>query len=205
MKNKENEKASEIIKRVVRENKAGLSPEELKRHEDVMIKIFEKGMLPAEAMGFSQDFLEYVYTFAYTLFQQNKIEEASQLYRWLKKMVPLNQKYIIALAHCFIQQKNWIGAVENLMELAYMNLEDPYPFAKICDCLIESGDLAGALIAIDKAIIRAGDKQEYATEKERWSMSYEYLLSQLEIDPEIIEKVRAKREEKNLNSVERRK
>lgn len=189
----------EVIKKTIGENQAGLTPEELKMQEDLMIKIFDEGMFPAEAMGLSGDFLEYVYKYAYNLYQQNKIEEASQLYRWLKAMNPLNQKYSIALTQCFIQQKNWLAAVALLMQLAYLNPEDPIPFEKMSECLTEAGDLAGALVAIDKAIERAGNKKEYATEKEKWLMSYEFLLFQLNIDPAIVEKVRAERQNKILN------
>ena len=95
--NKEDINMREIIKNVVNENKVGLTPEELKREEEAMIKIFEMGFFPAEALGFSQEFLDYVYKYAYVLYQQNKIEEASQLYRWLKLMDPSDLIYTIAL------------------------------------------------------------------------------------------------------------
>lgn len=186
----------EVIQRVVQANKQGLTPEELKLQEEAMIKIFEEGMMPAEALGFSEDFLEYVYKFAYSLYQQNKIEEAKQLYIWLKAMVPFHEKYTIALTHCLIQQKQWAAAVSYLMELAYLNPNNPLPFEKMCECLIEAGDFAGALTAIDKAIQRAGDLPEYAKEKEKWIMNYEYILSQLNIDPALVEKVRAERKKK---------
>lgn len=203
METKKNEiNIRETIKKVVYANKTGLPPEKLKEHEDLMIKIFQYGILPADAMGLSEDFLEYVYKYAYALYQQSKIEEARQLYIWLKVMNPVNQKYTIALTHCSILQKNWKEAVTNLMELAFLNLEDPLPFQKMSECLVEAGDLAGALIAIDKAIERAGDRKEYAMEKEKWLMTFESLLVQMKIDPEIIAKVRAEyKESEKLNTV----
>ncbi|QLH36286.1 MAG: hypothetical protein HWD61_09225 [Parachlamydiaceae bacterium] len=183
-------------KKVISQNAAGLTPEELKRHEKAMIDIFEKGILPAEALGFSEEFLNHVYRYAYNLYQQNKIEEASQLFRWLKAMVPAYPKFTIALIQCFIQQKNWLAAVANLMELAYQDLEDPMPFVKMSECLMEAEDYGGALITMEKAIERAGNKQQYAQEKERWIMNYDYILSKLNIDPAIVQKVREER--KNL-------
>lgn len=197
----ENIDKRELIKKIVNKNKQGLTSEELQLQEDAMIKIFEEGLLPGEALGFSEEFLEYVYKYAYGLYQQNKIEEASQLYRWLKTMDPTNTSYTTALTICFIQQKKWGAAVTYLMELAYLNPEDPYPFEKMSECLIKAEDLPEALIAIEKAIQRAGDKKEYATDKAKWVMSYEHILSQLNIDPAIIAKVRAERATyKNLNT-----
>ncbi len=195
----------EMIKKIVSKNKAGLTPEQLEREEKAMIDIFEKGMLPAQALGFSQEFLDYVYQFAYSLYQKNQIEEASQLYRWLKRMMPIDQKYTIALIQCLIQQKKWLGAISCLMELAYFNLDDPMPFKKMSDCLSELGDLPGALVAIDKAITRAEDKKEYAKEKEKWILTYEHILSQLKIDPAIIERINAEYDKKTLNKTNVRK
>lgn len=190
---------SEIIRRIVRENKAGLTPEELESQEEAMINIFERNMLPADALGFSEDFLKYVYKFAYTLYQQNKIEEASQLFRWLKVMVPFYPKYTKALIQCFILQKKWGPAITYLLELAYQDFEDPMPFAKISECLMEAEDYAGALIATEKAIQRAGDKKQYAHKKEQWLMNYDYILSQLKIDPKILEKVHREQSSPNIN------
>lgn len=190
---------NEIIKKVVSANKVGLTAEQLQQQEEAMKKIFEEGMPPGQALGFSKDFLEYVYKFAYSLYQQNKIEEASQLYRWLKAMDPFNTKFIVAIMNCYVLQKKWLPAVAELMELAYINPEDPLPFEKMCDCLLEVDDLTEALVAIEKAIERAGDKVEFEQEKEKWRMKYNYILNQLNIDPAIIEKIRA--ESKHLNEV----
>lgn len=203
MENADNEEfnISEIIKKTVYANKLNLTPEQLEKQEEVMKKIFEEGMLPGQALGFSEKFLEYVYKYAYSFYQQNKIEEAGQLCRWLKTMSPYNSKFTIALIHCLIQQKNWLGATSYLMELAYLNPKDPEPFEKMCDCLLELDDLPGALVAINKAIDRAGDKSEYTKEKEKWRMKYDSILSQLNIDPAIIEKVRAQRQANSLNEV----
>lgn len=199
-KNNEGITVREIIKKVVHANKTGLNPEELKAQEKAMIKIFEKGMIPGKALGFSAEFLEYVYKFAYSLYQQNKIEEAAQLYLWLKTMVPFNETYTIALINCRIHQKKWIQAVSYLMELTYLHPKDPFPFEKICDCLMEEGDLRGALIAIHEAIERAGNKKEYAQNKARWLMNYDFILSQINSDADLPEKGADEKEgNKNLN------
>lgn len=199
MTDKEEINIRELIKEIVAQNKAGLTPQQLAKEEKVLRDIYEKGELPAKALGFNEEFLDYVYRFAYILYQKNQIEEASQLYRWLKFMMPFEQKYTIALIQCFIQQKKWLTAISYLLELAYFNMEDPWPFKKISDCLVEMGDLPGALVTIDKAITRAGNKQEYAQEKEKWILSYEHILSQLHIDPAIIAKVNAEYEKKDIN------
>ncbi len=196
--NKDNVDIRETIKAVVKKNKGDLTPQEIEMQEDALIKIFEQGMLPVEAQGFNDDFLEDVYAFAYTLYQQNKIEEASQLYRWLNRMIPVNEKYIAALIHCFILQKKWAGAVSYLMRLAYLNPEDPLPFVKMSECLIEANDFPEALIVLDKAIQRAEGKPEYAKEIEKWRLDLQYIISHSHIDPAIIDKFRSqKRKEKN--------
>ena len=87
------------------------------------------------------------------------------------------------------------------MELAYLDLEDPMPFAKMSECLIEAGRFAEALIVTEKAIERAGDNEEYATDKEKWLMTYDYLLSLMNVDPALVEKIRAERKSKNLSTV----
>jgi len=186
----------EIIKQAVNAHKEGLTPEEIDMQEKAMIDIFENGLLPGEALGFNREFTEYVYKYAYILYQKNKIIEAAQLFRWLITMVPTELKYKYAFIHCLIQQKHWQGAVEQLLLLGEINRKDPYPYEKICDCLIEANDFPGALLAIEQAIIRAGDNATFAQDKEKWVMTYDYVLSQLNIDPSIIEKVRAEKKAK---------
>jgi tetratricopeptide (TPR) repeat protein len=191
----------EVIQKAVKNNSTGLTDKEVKLQEEAMIKIFEEGIFPADALGFNQEFLEYVYKFAYALYQQNKVEEASQLYRWLHIMEPVNPKYMVALTHCLIQQKDWLTAVFYLTELSYFNPKDPMPFVKMSECLQEANDLPGAFIAIDQAIKNAGDKKEYAEEKEKWLMNYDYILSQVDIDPAAKEKMRTERlGNKSLNA-----
>lgn len=186
----DSDEIKKIIQTIVNKNRGDLTDEELIQQEEAMIKIFDQGLLPGEALGFSEEFLEVVYGFAYSLYQKNKIEEASQLYRWLKTMVPVNPRYTTALMHCYIQQKKWLPAVALLMEVAYFNPEDPYPFEKMSDCLIEAEHYGFALTAIEKAIERAGDKPEYAADKERWLLTFDYIINLMEIDPALVEKIK---------------
>lgn len=173
-----------------------LSPEEMKMQEDALVKIFEEGLMPGEALGFSQNFLDRVYKFAYSLYQRRKIEEATELFKWLKSMDPNEEKYVIALMHCFMLQKKWIGAVTMQVELAYRHPENPYPYVTMCECLLEANDISGAMVAIRSAIIRAGDKPEYAKDKEKWQMTYEFILAQLNVDPEVAKKIGEEEESK---------
>lgn len=168
----------EQIQETLKKNK-NIPPEEYELHEAALTNIFENGMTPREALGFNQEFLNKVYSFAYTLYQTRKTEEAAELFKWLRAMDPNEEKYTIALMHCFIDQKKWIGATTLQLELAFQNPDDPYPFAKMCDCLLEAGDLSGAMIAVHAAVLRAGDNPKLAQDKEKWQLTYDYIATQL--------------------------
>jgi tetratricopeptide (TPR) repeat protein len=178
------------IKEMVEMDKGNFTPEELKMQEEALKEIYVNGKTPAKACGIDNDYLTLAYRYGYSLYQKNKFREAWQVFEWLKIMNPCQIEYRTANLHCLLQLKNWTLAINELMMLAFLNGEDPYPFAKMAECLIELNDLASALIIIEMAIDRAGDKKEYAADKAKWKMQYEFLLTQLEVDPAIIEEVR---------------
>ena len=179
----------EKIKKIVTDNSSNLSTEEKEKLEEILNKIINDGFFPAEAVGLDQSYLDNVYSFAYALYQKNQFEEARQLFDWLKMMSPFNFDYSSAAVHCFIQQKKWTLAVNALMEMAVLLPENPYPYAKMADCLIELGDFGGALIATEQAINRSENNPKLVEEREKWKLQFEYLIDQLEIDPSTVEGV----------------
>lgn len=181
----------ESIKEVVEKNRGDLTDEEVQKQIEVFEKVFIEGETPAEAMNLSSDYLNQVYAYGYALYQKRKITEARALFYWLNKMNFSQPKFILALIECDLQLKDWQSAINYLMQIAFIYPEDPAPYEKICDCLMELNDLPGALVMLEKAIARGKKDPQHSKSVEKWKMQYEYILDQLDIDPKLIEEARA--------------
>lgn len=49
-----------------------------------LTKVFEEGMFPQDALGFSDEFMEVMYAATYKLFQEEKFDEAANCYEFLR-------------------------------------------------------------------------------------------------------------------------
>lgn len=150
---------------------------------DLSDNIINKGMLPKDALGLSDAIIEGIYAQAYRLYNTGKYSEAIHLFRMLVMLNTTESKYILGLAACFHMLKEYQNAVQTYAMCAMLDPESPIPHYHASDCYIEMKDKLSAIISLDLAIQRAGDKPEYAKVKERASLTIESLKNQMLTPP----------------------
>lgn len=146
---------------------------------DLSDKIINKGMLPKDALGLSDAVVEGIYAQAYRLYNTGKYSEAIHLFRMLVVLNTTESKYILGLAACFHMLKEYQNAIHTYAMCAMMDPENPIPHYHASDCYVEMKDPLSAIISLDLAVQRAGDKPEYAKIKERALLTIESLKNQI--------------------------
>jgi type III secretion system low calcium response chaperone LcrH/SycD len=142
-------------------------------------KMLKQGMSPKEAMGVNNSYLENVYAQAYRLYNTGKYVEATHLFRILIMLNAMEPKYMLGLAACFHMLKEYQNAIQTYTMCTALDPQNPIPHYHTSDCFIQMKDYLSAMLCLELAIDRAGDKPEYAKMKERAQLSLESLKQQL--------------------------
>lgn len=142
---------------------------------NLLANVFEKGVLPKDAMGLSDAMMEGIYGHAYRLYNSGRYREASQLFRLLILLNPLSSKYSLGLAACFHMLKEYDNAAQSYMMVSLVDPESPIPFYHASDCFIQLNLSDSAIIALEKAIELAGTKEQFSMIKERCLFTLESL------------------------------
>ena len=151
-------------------------------------KMLKQGMSPKDAMGVNDTYLENVYAQAYRLYNTGKYAEATHLFRILIMLNAMEPKYMLGLAACFHMLKEYNNAIQTYTMYTALDPQSPIPHYHTSDCFIQMKDYLSAMICLELAIERAGDKPEYAKMKERAQLSLESLKKQVNSSPEGAEK-----------------
>ena len=146
-------------------------------------KMMIQGATPKDAMGVSNSYCENVYAQAYRLYNTGKYVEATHSFRILIMLNAMEPKYMLGLAACFHMIKEYYNAIQTYTMCAALDPQSPIPHYHSSDCFIQMKDYLSAMICLELAIDRAGDKPEYAKMKERAQLSLESLKKQISSIP----------------------
>lgn len=146
---------------------------------EIANKMMIQGLTPKDAMGVSNSYLENVYAQAYRLYNTGKYSEAAHMFRILIMLNAMEPKYILGLAACFHMLKEYYDAIQSYTMCSALDPENPIPHYHSSDCFIQMKDYLSAMICLELAIARSGDKPEYAKMKERAQLSLESLKQQV--------------------------
>ncbi|WP_068467238.1 SycD/LcrH family type III secretion system chaperone [Candidatus Protochlamydia phocaeensis] len=149
-----------------------------KAYGDLMNRMFKDGMAPKDAMGINNNVLESVYAQAYRLYNTGKYIEATHLFRILIMMNVSEPKYVLGLAACFHMMKEYKNAIQTYTMCSAIDPNSPIPHYHSSDCFIQMKDYVSAMLCLQMAIDKAGNKPEYAKIKERAALSLESLKQQ---------------------------
>lgn len=163
------------VKKAVEEIGASVGREKAQELQNVAAKVVSQGMMPKDMMGLSDAMVEGIYGQAFRLYNTGKYRDASQLFRLLIMLNSTEPKYAMGLAACFHMLKEYKNAVSTYAICGVIDPENPVPHYHASDCYIHLGDAASALIALDMAIKRAGEKPEYQTLRDRAKLMVESL------------------------------
>ncbi len=171
------------VKKAVEEIGATVGKEKAQELQNVAAKVVQQGMMPKDMMGLSDAMVEGIYGQAYRLYNTGKYRDASQLFRLLIMLNSTEPKYAMGLAACFHMLKEYKNAVSTYAICGVIDPENPIPHYHASDCYIHLEDPASALIALQMAVQRAGEKLEYQTLKDRAKMTIESLKKDLAKEP----------------------
>jgi type III secretion system low calcium response chaperone LcrH/SycD len=140
------------IKEVIEKMPSKFPMEDKKKHEELLMNVFEKGMTPQKAMGFDDNFMEYLYTCAYSMFQSGKYNEARELFLLLMKLNPGESKYAFSLGCCYKKQEKWHDAAIVFIGCYYREGHNPIPLYHAADCMIKLNSKRAAIMALEQAL-----------------------------------------------------
>lgn len=152
--------------------------------KDLMKNIFNKGILPKEAMGLSDEMVEGIYGHSYRLYNAGQYREALQLFRLLIMLNALEPKYILGYAACYHMLGQYDNALIAYAVVAVLSPKDPMPPYHSFDCYTKLGIEDKALESLKEAYKKCGNQPQFAPLKERIQL----ILKNLKKDPEAITK-----------------
>lgn len=173
------EEMREYIKSAVNKLGPKFSKEEKKEHGRLLVKIFEQGMSPKEAMNISDEEIAQLYSFAFHKFSTKKYEEARELFKMLLSLEPFNKYFSTALGVCHHKLKDFEYALHCYMLGFLLDPNNPVNLFYAYDCYLNLKDEVPAAIMLSNVIARAGDQPAYAQIKKHAEMLLEPLQQKI--------------------------
>lgn len=138
-------------------------------------KFLTQGATFKQLKGFTEDEMEAVYTVAYNLFQNGKLDDAEKVFRFLCFFDHLCQKYWLGLGACRKSLKNFAGAIDSFGLASILDIRDPRPALQSAECHIQLGRRDEAISALSAAIGYGGQNAKYASLVDRAKMMLKVL------------------------------
>ncbi len=155
--------------------------EKIRQKVNLLTEKFTKDAAPAKkSMGLSDEMVEGIYGQAYRLYNTGKYEDAAQLFRLLVMVNPSEPRYTLGLAACAHLLKDYKNAIELYTVCSIIDGESPIPLYHVSDCYLQVQDKFSAMIALEMAVKRSGNKPEFQTLKDRAEMTVQSLRKELE-------------------------
>lgn len=137
--------------------------------------IFQKGMLPKDALAVSNARAETMYAQAHRLYNGGKYVEASRIFRMLIFLNVTEPKYMLGLAGCFHMLGEYQNGVDGYVRVAMIDPNTPIPYYHMADCHVNLKDNDSAIVSLELAITLCKEKKEYSIIKKRAQMMIEKL------------------------------
>lgn len=148
--------------------------------QNALIKqLLEKGIKPKDIIGLNDTMVEGIYGQAYRLYNSGKYKDAIHLFRLLIMLNSTDPKYTMGLAACYHMMKDYDNAVAAYTMCSVIDPLSPIPHYHVSDCYLKLDDKRSALISLELALQRVGEKPEFATIKDRISRSIETLTEEI--------------------------
>lgn len=138
-----------------------LGNEHGKDFEHLSQQVLAQQAIPKKIVGMSDAMVEGLYSQAYRLYNTGKYKDATQLFRLLIMMDSTEPKFVMGMAACFHMMKEYTNAVSMYALCGVIDPENPVPHYHSSDCYIQMKDNISAIISLEMAIKRAGDKPEF--------------------------------------------
>ena len=117
--------------------------------------------------GVNDSSVQGMYGQAHRFYSQGKYNEALDLFRLLILLENSEIKYFMGASACLHMLKEYSSAVQTYMICGIMDPKDPRPHYHAADCHMKLGDKFAAVVSLEMALARAGEKPEFIQLKER--------------------------------------
>lgn len=159
---------------------ATIGKDKTQNYDTVVQKVMQKGMVPKDFLGLSDQMVEGIYGQAYRLYNSGNYKDAIQIFRLLIMINSIEPKYSLGLAACFHMLKEFKSAADMYTLCSILDPQSPIPPYHASDCYIQMNDKVSALISLEMAVKKAGSRPEYQTLKDRATLTAESLKKELE-------------------------
>jgi len=139
---------------------------------------FKNGHMPKDVLNLSDQQVEGLYAQAYNFYQTGRYQDAIQIFRLLIMLNASETKYILGLAACLHMMKDYKNAIDTYTMCSVLDPETPIPYYHMSDCFLCMKDPYSAIVALEMALKRAGNKPEYQMLKDRSEITMKILQSE---------------------------
>lgn len=184
------------IKRAAAAVGASVSDRVGKNSEKAFDDIMKKGFAPQNALGMSDAMIEGMYGQGYRLYNSGKYKEAAETFKFLVMVNSTEAKYMMGLAACYHMMKLYEAAIQSYMICGIIDPDTPVPYYHMSDCNIQAKDPISAIVSLEMAIKKAGDKPQFQAIKDRAILTLGNLKKEMEKEEQEKKKVKEKHKKK---------
>ncbi len=170
----------EVIIKVLEKFGSACSEEDKKKIKDILLQYFDSGKPPMETMKVPKEESELKYSFAASLYEGGKYQEALPGFWHLFLLNPTDPRFSFGAAACQHKLKRYQEAIENYFVAARLDPKNPVYWGHAADCYIQLGNLKMACVMLTKTIECAGDDPKQSTLKKQATLIHETLKKQLD-------------------------
>lgn len=170
----------EMVKQVVNKVGNNLPKEQKMEQAKMLIKIFEEGMTPKEALGVTDGEIARIYCYAYRLFSAGLYQQAKNAFEALQSLEPFRNEFSLSLGVCHHRLQEYEKAIECYVRAGMLDKADPVPFFYAYDCLLRLDNDVLAYTLLLNSIKRAGDRPAYKVLVEKGNIIAEGLKKRID-------------------------
>lgn len=104
-----------------------------------VLRLIEAGEVPQNVLGVSEDWMKERYATGYTLFSEQRFDEAAEVFSYLAALNPVVKIYWFSLATAQLRAGSWEMALTSLAMTSILDPHDPEPhyYAGLCNVSLE--------------------------------------------------------------------
>jgi type III secretion system low calcium response chaperone LcrH/SycD len=156
-----------LIQETMKQMPVPIPEKERGKCEEVMLKVFDEGITPKEAMGFSDEMIEHMYAYGYRLYNLGSYKNAKKVFSSLMIFLPEEARFALGKAASCHRLKEYKEAADNYYLTGLLDVDSPMPFFYMYDCLIQMNRPGKAAQCLKEVIRRCGKHAIFSKVKER--------------------------------------
>lgn len=163
--------------------------EEEQNIKAVLTEVIENGKPLKDALKYTPEMLEELYTIAQQNYSSGNYHDAYILFCILISLDDRVPKYHMGAGACCHMQKKFKEALVHYKACGDLSFGDPLPHYHSTDCFIQLGETPAAFRSVSMAIMYSENKPEYLQVKERSKLIRDKILEEAKQDMEEVRKL----------------